>query len=80
MTALTNLPHRRARRNDATATHKFPVGAYVVLHKTGVWSRKETYRVTRLLPDDGEGFQYRIKAEREGFERVAMESSLEAIA
>jgi hypothetical protein len=56
--------------NWETATHKFPIGAYV-LHQVGVLSRKETFRVTRLLPDDGAGFQYRIKGERKGFERVA---------
>jgi hypothetical protein len=44
-----------------------------------VRSRKETFKVTRLLPDEGAGFQYRIKAEGEGFERVVTESSLEGI-
>jgi hypothetical protein len=65
-------------RNREPATHKFPVGAYV-LHQVSVRSSKETFRITRLLPDDGAGFQYRIKGEQDGFERVVKESSLEAI-
>jgi hypothetical protein len=59
-------------------THRFPVGAYV-LHRVNLRSEKESFRVTRLLPDGGAGFQYRIKGERDGFERVVTESSLEAI-
>ena len=77
MTDTSNLS-RHQLRNTETATHKFPVGAYV-LHQVGVRSRKGTFRVTRLLPDEGSGFQYRIKNEQEGFERVVKESSLEAI-
>jgi hypothetical protein len=65
-------------RNRETATHKFALGAHV-LFRVGVQSRQEHFKVTRLLPDDGAGFQYRIKGEREGFERVVKESSLEGI-
>ncbi len=72
----TNLPRKDAVRNRAVETHKFPVGCDV-LHAVGVRSTKETFKVTRLLPDGGAGFQYRIKAEREGFERVATEFTLE---
>ena len=78
MTDTSNLSRHQALRNAETPTHKFPVGAYV-LHQVGVRSRKETFRVTRLLPDEGSGFQYRIKSEREGFERVVKEPSLETI-
>jgi hypothetical protein len=58
--------------------HKFALGAHV-LFRVGALSRQETFKVTRLLPDDGTGFQYRIKGEREGFERVVKESALEGI-
>jgi hypothetical protein len=78
MTATSNLSRRQAFRNKEIATHKFPVGAYV-LHKVSALARKEAFRITRLLPDDGAGFQYRIKCEQEGFERVVKESSLEEI-
>jgi hypothetical protein len=65
-------------QNRETATHKFPVGAYV-LHQVKGRSRQETFRITRLLPDDGAGFQYRIKGDHDGFERVVKESALEGI-
>jgi len=75
---INNLARIRGHSNGGTATHKFPVGTHV-LHKTGVQSGKERFRITRLLPDSGSGLQYRIKGETEGFERVATESSLEEI-
>jgi len=78
MIDTSNLHRDQAFRNRETVTHKFPVGAYV-LHQVSVRSKKETFRVTRLLPDDGAGFQYRIKGGLDGFERVVNESSLEAI-
>jgi len=78
MTDTSNRSRHQAIRNRATATHRFPVGAFV-LHQVDFRSRKETFRVTRLVPDGGAGFQYRIKGEQDGFERVVMESSLEAI-
>lgn len=36
-----------------------------------------TYRVVKLLPSDGEDYQYRIKSAGEAFERVAKESQLD---
>jgi len=77
-TDSTKVERKEALRNREVATHRFSVGAYV-LHSVGMRSTKETFKVTRLLPDEGAGFQYRIKAEREGFERVVTESSLEGI-
>ncbi len=77
-TDVSKLSGRQGLRNTETATHKFPVGAYV-LHQVSVRSRKEIFRVTRLLPDGGAGFQYRIKADGDGFERVVTESSLEPL-
>ena len=75
---MSNFSRHWALRNKKTATHRFAVGAYV-LHQVDVRSRKETFRITRLLPDSGTGFQYRIKGDREGFERVVTESLLEPL-
>jgi hypothetical protein len=36
-----------------------------------------TYIVVKLLPSDGDDYQYRIKNADEAFERVAKESQLE---
>jgi hypothetical protein len=36
-----------------------------------------TYQIVKLLPSDGDDYQYRIKSTSEAFERVAKESQLE---
>ncbi|WP_246657146.1 hypothetical protein [Methylocystis sp. B8] len=38
-----------------------------------------SFHITRHLPDDGAGLQYRVKRESDGQERVAIESSLELV-
>ena len=77
MTDYTNSRARhRAVRAPAAATHKFAVGA-LVAHKVGAASERLIFRVTRQMPDGGQGLQYRIKSDRDGQERVAVESSLE---
>jgi hypothetical protein len=68
-----------AARNQALRTHKFTVGQ-TVFYTSSPISRpgaSGTYKVVRLLPSDGEDYQYRIKNPGEAFERVAKESQLE---
>jgi hypothetical protein len=36
-----------------------------------------TYQIVKLLPSDGDDYQYRIKSADEAFERVAKESQLD---
>jgi hypothetical protein len=36
-----------------------------------------TYQIVKLLPLDGDDYQYRIKSADEAFERVAKESQLD---
>jgi hypothetical protein len=60
-------------------THKYSVGQ-TVFYTSSPISRpgaSGTYKVVRLLPSDGEDYQYRIKNPGEAFERVAKESQLE---
>jgi hypothetical protein len=60
-------------------SHKFRVGQ-AVLYTSSPISRpgaSGSYKVVRLLPSDGEDYQYRIKNPGEAFERVAKESQLE---
>jgi len=60
-------------------THKFQVGQ-TVFYTSSPISRpgaSGSYKVVRLLPSDGEDYQYRIKNPGEAFERVAKESQLE---
>ena len=60
-------------------THKYSVGQTVSYTSSPI-SRpgaSGSYRVVRLLPSDGDDYQYRIKNPGEAFERVAKESQLE---
>jgi hypothetical protein len=60
-------------------THKYRVGQ-TVFYTSSPISRpgaSGSYQVVRLLPSDGEDYQYRIKNPGEAFERVAKESQLE---
>ena len=64
---------------DADQTHKYQVGQ-TVFYTSSPISRpgaNGSYKVVRLLPSDGEDYQYRIKNPGEAFERVAKESQLE---
>ena len=60
-------------------THKYRVGQ-TVFYTSSPISRpgaSGSYKVVRLLPSDGDDYQYRIKNPGEAFERVAKESQLE---
>jgi len=39
----------------------------------------DAYQIVKLLPSDGEDYQYRIKSANEAFERVAKESQLDRV-
>jgi hypothetical protein len=59
--------------------HKYRVGQTVFFTSSPI-SRpgaSGSYQVVRLLPSDGDDYQYRIKNPGEAFERVAKESQLE---
>ena len=60
-------------------THKFHVGQTVSFTSSPITRPGATgsYKVVRLLPSDGDDYQYRIKNPGEAFERVAKESQLE---
>jgi hypothetical protein len=63
----------------ALRAHKFRVGE-TVLYTSSPIARpgaSGSYKVVRLLPSDGDDYQYRIKHAGEAFERVAKESQLE---
>jgi hypothetical protein len=68
-----------ARTPSALRAHKYRVGQ-TVFYTSSPISRpgaSGSYQVVRLLPSDGEDYQYRIKNPGEAFERVAKESQLE---
>ena len=69
----------RLEDDIASKTHKFAVGqdVYYTSGRIGRTGISGSYRIIRLLPPDGEDFQYRIKSLGEAYERVARESQLE---
>jgi hypothetical protein len=60
-------------------THKFQIGQSVCFtsRPVGHMAVNDIYRIVKLLPSDGEDYQYRIKSANEAFERVAKESQLD---
>ena len=73
------MPSQIAVRTPLLRAHKFRVGQ-TVLYTSSPISRpgaSGTYKVVKLLPSDGDDYQYRIKNPGEAFERVAKESQLE---
>jgi hypothetical protein len=60
-------------------THKFRVGQTVLYTSSPITrpGASGSYKVVKLLPSDGDDYQYRIKNSGEAFERVAKESQLE---
>ena len=66
-------------RAPSLQTHRFQVGQ-TVFYTSSPISRpgaSGSYEVVKLLPSDGDDYQYRIKNPGEAFERVAKESQLE---
>jgi hypothetical protein len=66
-------------RNSVLRAHKFQVGQTVFFTSSPITrpGASGSYKVVKLLPSDGDDYQYRIKNPGEAFERVAKESQLE---
>jgi len=66
-------------RTPVLRSHKFHVGQTVFYTSSPITrpGASGSYKVVRLLPSDGDDYQYRIKNPGEAFERVAKESQLE---
>jgi hypothetical protein len=63
----------------ALREHKFEIGqtVYFTSRPIGHMEANDAYRVVKLLPSDGDDYQYRIKSANEAFERVVKESQLD---
>jgi hypothetical protein len=59
--------------------HKYHVGetVYYTSPSFGRAAASGSYTVVKLLPSEGDDYQYRIKSSGEAFERVAKESQLD---
>ena len=66
-------------KGSAVKEHKFQIGqaVYFTSRPVGQMAADSTYRIVKLLPSDGDEYQYRIKSVSEAFERVAKESQLD---
>jgi hypothetical protein len=60
-------------------SHKYQVGetVYYTSPTFGRAAATGSYIVVKLLPSEGDDYQYRIKSSGEAFERVAKESQLD---
>jgi hypothetical protein len=58
--------------------HKFAVGQSVLFFpdRYQLKSARGTFKVTRLLPEEANVFQYRIKSQFDGHERIVREDQL----
>ena len=64
-----------------STTHKYQVGetVYYTSPTFGRAAATGSYTVVKLLPSEGDDYQYRIKSSGEAFERVAKESQLDRV-
>ena len=65
----------------AVMAHKYRVGetVYYTSPTFGRAAATGSYTVVKLLPSEGDDYQYRIKSSGEAFERVAKESQLDRV-
>jgi hypothetical protein len=66
---------------DNVSSHKFKIGQSVS-YTSGLFGGRvrSLYKITQLLPPEGDDFQYKIKSTAEAYERVAKESQLDGTA
>jgi hypothetical protein len=79
ISAVSVVARQVSVRSVILRAHRFRVGQ-TVLYTSSPISRpgaSGTYKVVKLLPSDGDDYQYRIKNSGEAFERVAKESQLD---
>jgi hypothetical protein len=77
--ASVTVAQQVVARGPMLRSHKFRVGQTVLFTSSPITrpGASGTYKVVKLLPSDGDDYQYRIKNPGEAFERVAKESQLE---
>ncbi len=70
-----------AAHEVAIRAHKYRVGetVYYTSPTFGRAAATGSYTVVKLLPSEGDDYQYRIKSSGEAFERVAKESQLDRV-
>jgi hypothetical protein len=81
MLRTVSPPMQPATADILVQAHKYRVGeiVYYTSPSFGRAAASGSYTVVKLLPSDGDDYQYRIKSSGEAFERVAKESQLERV-
>jgi len=81
MLRTASPPVQPAAPEATVQAHKYRVGetVYYTSPSFGRAAASGSYTVVKLLPSDGDDYQYRIKSSGEAFERVAKESQLERV-
>ena len=72
-------PTQPTAPETVSRAHKYQVGE-LVFYTSPTFGRAAatgSYTVVKLLPSEGDDYQYRIKSSGEAFERVAKESQLD---
>ena len=79
VTVAAAVAHPLPGRTAVLRAHKFRVGQTVLYTSSPITrpGASGTYKVVKLLPSEGDDYQYRIKNPGEAFERVAKENQLE---
>ena len=74
-------PTQPATPDGVVQPHKYRVGetVYYTSSSFGRAAANGSYTVVKLLPSEGDDYQYRIKSSGEAFERVAKESQLDRV-
>lgn len=74
-------PVQPAGHGIKIVAHKYQVGetVYFTSPTFGRAAASGSYTVVKLLPSEGDDYQYRIKSSGEAFERVAKESQLDRV-
>jgi len=72
-------PIQSIAKEDAVSSHRFKIGQSVnyMSGSFGVGRGSGVYKITQLLPPEGDDFQYKIKSAGEPHERAAKESQLD---
>jgi hypothetical protein len=72
-------PIQSIAMEDAVSSHRFKIDQSVnyTSGPFGVGNGSGVYKITQLLPPEGDDFQYKIKSAGEPHERVAKESQLD---
>jgi hypothetical protein len=62
------------RRRIESKQHAFSAGASVIYQPQ--WQKERAFTILRCLPEEGQGFFYRIRSDSEGQEWIAKEADL----